>query len=228
MKTYKKLASFALLAVTSSLAHAAPINGDFPTDLSGWVASGDAAVRDGGAFMTTAFDASDDFSVNFNFSGTPADSSNNLESDGGMAVGALDPDSFNSIFAFEGSQIFQTFNILAGEYLTFDWQFFSNGNTGADYAYVAIDGVVQSFAAQTDATTSSTTYGYAFETAASTFQSSVFLTDATIQVAIGVVDVNDLTETSAIRVDNVSTVPEPTTTMMALVGVLVVMARRRR
>ncbi|OYZ68063.1 MAG: hypothetical protein B7X98_02240 [Methylophilaceae bacterium 17-43-7] len=142
----------------------------------------------------------------------------------GIPLGALDS---NDNFAFEGSVLKQTFNVNAGDTLTFNWNFFTNeASTGADYAFVSINGALTTLATPLDATNSSLPYAYT--TGFQTFNQT-FNTASSVTLAFGVVDVNDYNVTSALWFDNVAVVPEPETYAMLLAGLgLLGFASRRK
>lgn len=229
------LRTSALLSVLAAPAFAQIINGDFSSALSAWSTSGDASVRDGAGFVTNAAFSEDDDNLGagfYNFSGTEVAFASNLESSLGLANDALSPDVNGGIFAFEGSALYQTVTIQAGDTLSFDWTFLTNAATGPDYAFVVIDGTV--FNLLTGSTLSAgSTYGYGFSTGAQTFQSTPFASASagTVTIGLGVVDVGDFVASSALSFDNVTltAIPEPSA-FAALAGLatLALAASRRR
>jgi hypothetical protein len=206
-------------------------NGSFNSGLNGWSALGDVNLQAGAILMTTAsvyFE--DDFPESagaFNASGNAAAEVavvGGVEDFIGIPLGALDS---NDNFAFEGSVLKQTFNVNAGDTLTFNWNFFTNeSSTGADYAFVSINGALTTLATPLDATNSSLPYAYT--TGFQTFNQT-FNTASSVTLAFGVVDVNDYNVTSALWFDNVAVVPEPETYAMLLAGLgLLGFASRRK
>ena len=227
------LRTSALLSVLAAPAFAQINNGDFSSALSAWSTSGDASVRDGAGFVTNAAFSEDDDNLGagfYNFSGTEVAFASNLESSLGLANDTLSPDVNGGIFAFEGSALYQTVTIQAGDILSFDWTFLNNDAAGPDYAFVVIDGTV--FNLLTGSTLSAgSTYGYGFSTGAETFQSTPFASIGTVTIGLGVVDVGDFVASSALSFDNVAltAIPEPSA-FAALAGLatLALAASRRR
>ena len=242
MNTQKLALKTSLIAATVGLlfagnAMAAITNGGFAgNSLTGWSILGDVTTQSGGAFLTTASLAQDDFpedAATFNASGTAAYdiSLGGFETFAGLNTGDLDtPD-----FAYEGSLLKQIITVDAGDTLSFNWNMFSNENGEAlpksDYAFVAINGVKTTLSSATNTLIPSVPYD--FSTGASLF-SQTFANAAQINLVFGVVDVTDYGVTSALWLDNVKLVaapiPEPETYAMLLAGLGVVgaMARRRK
>lgn len=235
MKVQQFVLKASLIAATAGLmfagnAMAAVTNGGFAgNSLTGWNTLGDVATQSGGAFLTTASLFDDDFpedAATFNASGTSAYdiALGGFESFAGLNAGALDtPD-----FAFEGSLLTQTVSINAGDTLSFNWNFFTNEGTSADYAFVAINGVVSVLAPAQSALIPSVPFD--FSTGASLF-SQTFATASSVTLAFGVVDLTDYSVTSALWLDNVqltAAVPEPETYAMLLAGLGIIVASSRR
>ena len=108
------LLAAALSLALSSNAMANVVNGGFAgNSLIGWDKLGDVTTASGGAFLTTASLFDDDFpedAATFNASGTAAYdvALGGFEAFAGLNAGDLDtPD-----FAYEGSLLKQTFNVL--------------------------------------------------------------------------------------------------------------------
>ena len=236
MNAQKLVLKAGLIATTVGLlfagnAMAAVTNGGFAgNSLTGWSFLGDVTTASGGAFLTTASLADDDFPEDagtFNASGTSAYdiALGGFESFAGLNAGALDtPD-----FAYEGSLLKQTFNVNAGDTLSFNWNMFTNEGTNADYAFVAINGALTTLSAASNATVASVPYS--FSTGASVF-SQTFASASSVTLAFGVVDLGDYGVTSALWLDNVklvaAPVPEPETYAMLLAGLGFVMVSSRR
>lgn len=202
-------------------------NGDFSIDLAGWDAVGDASVQSGAALLTSAYDAGDDASGNFNFSGASAQDAPLLESQAGLASGALGN-------AWDGSLIKQTFTVNAGDTLSFQWNFLSNedGVSGQpDFGFVVIGGTLTQLGGVAQATITPGLNGFAAQTGWNTF-SQTFANAGSVTLALGVVDVNDTVTTSALMVDQVtlSAVPEPGALMLLGAGMVFTgwSQRRRR
>ncbi len=239
MNAQKLVLKAGLIATTVGLlfagnAMAAVTNGGFAgNSLTGWSTLGDVTTQSGGAFLTTAsLDFQDDFPEDagtFNASGTAAYdiALGGFEAFAGLNAGDLDtPD-----FAYEGSLLKQTFSVNAGDTLSFNWNMFTNEGTSADYAFIAINGVLTKLAPASDAIIPSVPYD--FSTGASVFSQS-FAAASSVTLAFGVVDLTDYGVTSALWLDNVqlvaAPVPEPETYAMLLagLGLMGAVARRRK
>ena len=237
MNAQKLVLKAGLIATTVGLlfagnAMAAVTNGGFAgNSLTGWSTLGDVTTALGGAFLTTAsLEFQDDFTEDagtFNASGTSAYdvASGGFEAFAGLNAGDLDsPD-----FAYEGSLLKQTFNVNAGDTLSFNWNMFTNeGAAGADYAFVAINGALTTLANASNASLASVPYS--FSTGASLF-SQTFASASSVTLAFGVVDLGDEGVTSALWLDNVAltaAVPEPETYAMLLAGLGFIVASSRR
>jgi hypothetical protein len=207
-------------------------NGDFSAGLTDWTSLGDVTVISGAAMLTSAsVDFDDDYpdvAGAFNASGTAADTVDNIEASLDVAAKTLGD------YATEGSLLKQTFNVNAGDTLSFNWNFFTNEpavNGFADYAFVSINGVISTLATAADATFADVTY--AFTTNAGSFN-HVFASAGAVELGFGVLDMNDYNVTSALTLDNVTLVaapiPEADTyaLMLAGLGLVGFMARRRK
>jgi len=195
-------------------------NGDFTVSLAGWDAVGDASVQSSVALLTSAYDAGDDASGNFNFSGNPAV---DTQVDGLETLAGLNANALGN--AWDGSLIKQTFTVNAGDTLSFQWNFLSN-EVGAefsqpDFAFVVINGALTQLGGVAQATLSPGLNGFAAQTGWNTF-SQTFANADTVTLALGVVDVNDTVTTSALMVDQVtlSAVPEPGALMLLGAGMV--------
>jgi len=212
MKTKILLATAVAALLSAGAVTAQIVNPNFDLDLTGWTTTGDVAPRSGGAFLTTATNIlpGDDGPTEFNFSTFNVVDSFTLETFAGFASGGLDPDAANSVFAFEGSAIQQTFNVEAGDFIGFTWQLFTNETSGDDYAFVGIDGAL--FVLGTSASASSgSSFDYSRRTGLATYNSAVFLSAQTVILTIGVVDAGpDGAVSSALLID-AAVVPEPST-----------------
>ena len=180
--------------------------------LGAWNNVGDVLTNGGTVQMSTAYD-----------SDTPGP----LSSHGAEDIAVLEPAAGVSTYgldlfgpAYEGSLIQQSFNVLAGQSLSFDWSFSTLDADFHDAAFVALNG---------QATTLNTTAG-----ASSGHFSTVFGSAGTVNLAIGVVDTGDYIGNSTLTISNVTltaAVPEPATYAMLLGGLAVVgfgALRRRR
>ncbi len=177
-----------------------------------WSVFGDVITDSmGETSLSTNALADDDFEVGddtlFNFSGNPAIDSLTLEENLGVNIPpGLDPDPDNFVQAFEGSGLTQTFNFIEPTTLSFDFTFLTNDETFTDedgfdfddYAFVVIDGTVIPIAGTFDALFSSTT-NYQREISGRFTQT---FEPGTIQIGLGVVDVGDFVESSALVISN--------------------------
>ncbi len=229
----KSVSTFALSLALLTSAPAAVVNGNFASPLStGWTTLGDVSIQSGAAFLTTSTVLDQDDppapAGTFNFSAAPAVETGipgGPEEFAGLATGDLDPEPGAGNFAFEGSVMKQTFNVPAGEFLTFDWQILTNDDANDDYAFITINGVLTVLGTQAVATTGSTPF--ARESVTSTF-SRGFPSAGPVTLAFGIVDTGDFNTTSALRVDNVALVPEPSATILATLLAAGLLVRRRR
>lgn len=195
----------------------APFTFAFPSvaasfDFSTFADTGDATTSINGASISTSTDtiAAENFSGNGAVS--EADLTNFLS---GVNSGDLDGSNFFFDTAREGSAIQQNnFSVSAGETISFDWTFFTNETppdfgTIGDYAFVVIDGTVERLfelnADGGDLTSSGTAYA---SQASGTF-TRTFSTAQTFDFAIGVVDIQDTSNSSGFQVSNTSTTAVP-------------------
>lgn len=227
----------AMTLMASVHAHATIINGSFEAGLAGWTAVGDVATASAAfgsgpaagvqqAVLTNALDGDDASSLNV--SGVaPELAGGALEAAIGLAVGDLDALTGAFDVAFEGSALRQSFTASAGQTLRFDWNFLTGDNVAADFAFVAIDGSVMLLADSLTATLVASGTPYAWETGYAAF-SHQFALDGVHTLILGVVDSNDSAASSALLVDAVTLVPEPELPAMLALGLLSLVAARRR
>ncbi len=225
LKTSVLVASIALLFAGNAMA---VTNGNFSNGLTGWSTLGDVKHQFGSVALTNASSIyEDDFpelAGAFNASGNDvalAAVAGGIEEFSGLPLGTLDLNAIDA--AFEGSVIKQTFNVNAGDTLSFNWNFFTNeAPTGNDYAFIVINGVVTLLANPTMAMSPSV--GFAFTTGYQSFSTGMqsysqsFSSATSVTLAFGVVDVADAGVSSALWIDNVAVVPEPDTYAMLLAG----------
>lgn len=241
MHTLKKIAALVSTVFFCAFSQAALVNGGFENGLSGWTTLGDASTQTGAPqgnarlLLTNADTFSDEVDSNgvpigpFNRSGNSpllVGSPGGLEQQAGFAIGAFDP---AGNFAQEGSLAMQSFNATAGDALSFLWNF-GTRDTFADFAFVAIDGVVIRLGGVPEALLTGTGDNL-FETGFQTFNFQ-FNTTGLHTLAFGVVDVGDVAIMSSLVVDQVqlasNTVPEPQSLalMLTALGLLAVGGRR--
>lgn len=229
MSKHKKEFTFTFLASSSIFAsilapNALAVTIGFDT----FTGSGDAVTNFNSADISTASNTiQDDFPSpigTFNFSGTSAVDATTLASFLNVPVSSLDPDPDNFILAFEGSAIKRDFNnVVANTEISFNWNFLTNENGALftdDYAFVAIDDQIIPLADISDATQISSPF--ALETGVNSYNFT-FPQDGDYTIALGVLDVFDGVDSSALSLTNLQlnppgmTTPEPTLAI-ALLG----------
>ncbi len=233
-------ATVASAALFSAPSHAAIVNGGFESGLTGWSTYGDVSTQAGAPqgnarlLLTTADTLADEFDSSgapigpFNRSGNSpllVGSPGGLEAQSGFAIGAFDP---VGEFAQEGSLASQSFTATAGQTLSFLWNF-GTRDTLADYAFVAIDGLVIRLGGVPEALLPGSGDNL-WETGYQTY-SFQFASSGLHTLAFGVVDVFDVAVMSSLSIDQVqlsNTVPEPRTALLVLMalGLMAVGGRR--
>lgn len=233
------IAGLIVAIFTGSLATQAPayggvINGHFETgDLSGWSVVGTASVVTA-AFGVTPPNGSFQAliqSQSASFTGVPVDI---LEASLGLPPGGLDLVTGPEI---QGSAIYQTVQVKAGETLKFRWNFLTREEPHAgffnDFAFFAIipaAGPGDAFKlADTDSPLVPSNTPFNWET---TYQDGAW-NPGTYRIAFGVIDVFDDGIRSGLLIDAVSAsaVPEPTSLALVMVGGLLMApfcSRRKR
>jgi hypothetical protein len=190
-------------------------------DLTAWSKTGDVAPASQ-TTITNAFPG-DDGAVNFNVSPNTPVGTNVLESFLGLNPGTI------ASTAQEGSAIKQTFNVQAGDQISFDWNFLTNETNSAfpDFAFFTVSRDINTtLATIADAVTPSSPFR--FETGIRSF-SYTFTTSGTYTVGIGVLDDADVTTSSALQVGNADYKAVPTPALLpALVGFGVAALRKRK
>ncbi len=203
------------LAGNSAHAHATTDN------LGGWSVVGDVISQAGAITLTTAFtDADPAGDQPFNLSGTGAALIGDLETAAGVAAYRLDLSPAE--YGTEGSLAAQTFAAVAGQTLSFAWSFGTLETLFQDRAFVVIDGVITTLATRGAPGAASQTFSHTFGQTGNA------------RLAFGVIDTSDVVGVSSLTVGNlrltVAAVPEPAASALLLagLGVLGVVARRRR
>ena len=178
--------------------------------LGSWTNAGDVLASGGIIQLSTAYDASD---APGPLSASGAVDISVLEAQAGVAAYALDLS--GSEYGTEGSLIHQSFFVLAGQTLSFDWSFATLETQFQDRAFVVVNGQVSTLTTATGG--------------ASGHFSQLFGSARTVSLAIGVIDTVDYLGTSTLTVSNaaLSPVPEPAT-LALMVGGLGLLALRRR
>jgi hypothetical protein len=223
----------ALLLGTPGPTRAAIINGGFETgDFTGWSQTGATSIR------TSSYDSgpTEGSYQALIINGSPASGASvptaDLEAFLGLTAGTLS--GLGNGTVTEGSAIKQGFSAAAGQVLSFDWNFLTNGGTPGgitnDFAFFTLN-VVGILADSTFASfiTSPTHFGQ--ETTFQTF-STVIPTSGNYQLGLGVVDVFRRFTNSGLLVDNVRLsghlAPEPGSMALLGLGIPALMRLRRR
>lgn len=166
-------------------------------DLSSWDRSGDVISVPDQATLTNAFSDGSDDADNYNVSGNDPTYINSLETFLGLNPGDLGLD------ATEGSAIKRTFNVLAGDVISFDYSFLTYDTISSDRAFVTISNSVIPL-------TGSSAFSYTFTTSGS------------YNVGIGVFDVDDTFGSSILSVSRANyqsnSVPEPSIILGSLLA----------
>lgn len=136
------------------------------------------------------------------------------EAKAGLAVGAFDA---FGLFAVEGSTASQTFSAQAGSIFSFAWNF-GTRETALDYAFVVIDGVLNTLNRAVNPAAPSSANDL-FQTGWRSF-SSGFAQSGLRTVTFGVVDLTDNAARTSLSIDQVqvSAVPEADVRLMLLAG----------
>lgn len=216
-----------ILTIVLGTLSAIPITLPVQANSLNWEMLGDLNLVDSQTFqLSTDADLDDDIDLGmpsgtFNFSGNPAtdNSFGDLEAFLGLPTGALDLGGQ----ALEGSSVISTtFNVQAGDTLSFDYRFLTNETADIlttngrgllnDYAFIVLDGQIEKLADVGDATLNSNFFDQ--ETGLQGYNRQFNQTES-VSLALGVVDIDDFLISSALSVENLtisSTNPSPQST----------------
>lgn len=229
-QTFKRLLVPALLALATGVSSAALATVTFDSGFAGWTTGGDASIQNVGGnnlvVLTSAFTGMLDDPAVLNLSGTdPLAAGGDLENLFGIAVGALDIGVIDQ--ATEGSGLVRTVTVSAGDVLSFDWQLATRETVGQDYAFLTVGGTVITLGAVSDALDAAAA-PYTTQTGSglSRFEYT-FTTDGPVRIGFGITDIGDFSTTSALLLDNVTVVPEPSAALLGLLGTLALLRRKR-
>lgn len=209
-----------LLATAITAALVAGADAAFVAYYTAWSTTGDTAVVDDVSFLTSAFSDGTDDGTNQNNSTINPVGLGDLETFVGLTSGGF---SAAGADVSEGSAMKQTFSVLAGETISFDWEFLTN-ETSFDLAFIVLDGVFTELVNSSSATPGAS-YGYV-NSLSGTYTSAAFAVDSTVTLAIGVADTGDFSTSSALRVPTI--VPEPSASALFCIAALLASTRRRR
>jgi hypothetical protein len=253
-----RLAALAATALFTAAAHAAPVVIPSSTaSLSGWDGVGDVAVKPTGTagltlpqasllLGTAVSDAQDDYPAAdgaYNISlNNPVAGGNGLETHVGLTPGALD-DNINFHYAMEGSSVWKDFSVTAGDTLQVDWQLFARPDTGTsgiplpDTAWLVwTQGANTQLIKLADVLSApmGTTAGANGWLSTGAQQYTLSATSSgTARLGFVVADMDSYDTTTVLAVSNVtqtSAVPEPSTILLVLAGLamMVYMSRRQK
>lgn len=216
---FKRSTFIASIVSLASLAIAPTPSFAIQVDFGTWSTFGDVTTPSlGQANLSNDGLESDDFpatSGKFSYTNTtPAgDAFGSLQTFLGVSNAALDIGGS----AWEGSAIKSTYTAQAGDKFNFNWQFLTNEGINNDFAFLVVNGAVTKLADVTNATNSSTFF--ISETGVNSF-SYTFNSTGNYTLALGVVDVEDFSATSALEISNANLeqVPEPTTLLGLFTG----------
>lgn len=213
----------------ASPSYAVSINGGFETsNFTGWSRIGDTSIQTANsfgssptegvfeAFLSTASVADD----NFNFSGTDAVPSSDVEAFLGLEPGSLNNLGNRDVFpVIEGAAIKQAFAANAGDILSFDYNFLTDEYPQSEYynsfAFIVLNTSTNELADTFSNLNPSSTF-FNQETGFQSF-STVLPTSGTYTLGLGIVDRGEAFS-SGLLVDNVQTtsIPEPSSTLGVL------------
>ena len=201
--------------VVTSPSHAITLNP------SSWNSFGDVITSSNQVSLTNAFSDGFDDTENFNLSSNDPLSGTDLEFELGLPEFS-DPTNF--VDATEGSAIKTTVTVKTGDVLSFNWNFLTNDSSFnpegvGDYAFLQVNDTLVTLG-DTNSSLGLSSTNFNQETGSQNF-SYTFSADGEYSLGLGIVDVIDTINSSALVVDNiqVKTVPEPSTIFGLIISI---------
>lgn len=201
--------------VVTSPSHAITLNP------SSWNSFGDVITSSNQVSLTNAFSEGFDDTENFNLSSNDPLSGTDLEFELGLPEFS-DPTNF--VDATEGSAIKTTVTVKTGDVLSFNWNFLTNDSSFnpegvGDYAFLQVNDTLVTLG-DTNSSLGLSSTNFNQETGSQNF-SYTFSADGAYSLGLGIVDVIDTSNSSALVVDNiqVKTVPEPSTIFGLIISI---------
>lgn len=210
---------------TSSLVVTSPADA-ITLNPSSWNNFGDVTTSSNQVSLTNAFSDGFDDAENFNLSGNDPLSGVDLEFELGLPDFSLDPDPVNFVGATEGSAINTTIAAKTGDVLSFNWNFLTNDSSFdpegvGDYAFLRVNDTVVKLG-DTNSSLGLSSTNFVQETGSQNFLYT-FSTDGEYSLGLGIIDVIDTFDTSALVVNNIqltsAKTPEPTTIFGLIISV---------
>jgi PEP-CTERM motif len=251
-----RLAGLAAASIFTAAAQATPaLNTANIASLNGWSTAGDVAVSQTGtlglvlnetslllgtAAATVHEDDAPAAAGAYNISlNNPVAAGSGLETSVGLTPGALD-DNTNLHYPMEGSSAWKDFSVLAGDTLQINWQLFARPDTGTGSPLPDTAWLVWTQGANTQVIKLADVLSAAMGTSADPHgwlstglqQHTVNAThNGTARLGFVVADMDSFDTTSVLAVSNVvqaSAVPEPSTVLLVLAGLVMMIYMSRR